>query len=154
MTMTTLALVLVLGAPLDARSNVDRSVGETACSVRVFALDPDGQRLTTQAASGSQTPAMVFHGRAVRVPEGRPPLLFDVFNPRGQRYQVVLGATRGRSFVPQSGMRRPAAAAEATLAVAGSSIAWTSMYGRWRVEPRFEGQDRPCGPARFFTILP
>jgi hypothetical protein len=43
---------------------------------------------------------------------------------------------------------------EARLAVAGSSIAWTSMYGRWRVQPRYEGRDAPCGPTMVFTILP
>ncbi len=154
MTMTTLVLVLVLGAPLGAQSNVARSAGETACSVRVFALDPDGRRLSTQTAWGSRTPAMVFRGRVAQRPEGNPPLLFDVFNPRGQRYQVLLGATRGRSFVLQGERRRLDRPVEASLAVAGSSIAWTSMFGRWRVEPRFEGHERPCGLPQAFTIQP
>jgi len=43
---------------------------------------------------------------------------------------------------------------EAALAVAGSSIAWTSMYGKWRVEPRIEGASKPCGRPEFFTIRP
>jgi hypothetical protein len=43
---------------------------------------------------------------------------------------------------------------EATLAVAGSSIAFTSLYGRWRVEPRLEGESLPCGRPEFFTIRP
>jgi hypothetical protein len=43
---------------------------------------------------------------------------------------------------------------EASLAVAGSSIALTSMYGKWRVEPRIEGTEKPCGRPEFFTIRP
>jgi hypothetical protein len=77
-----------------------------------------------------------------------------VFNPSGQRYQVLLGAVASRSFLLQGGTRRADRPVEARLAVAGSSIAWTSMYGRWRVEPRFEGHDRPCGLPQVFTIRP
>ncbi len=80
-------------------------------------------------------------------------MLFDVFNPQGQRYQVLVPAPRGGAYALQ-GSRSLPRAVEARLAVAGSSIAWTSMYGRWRVEPRFEGQDGPCGPSQAFTILP
>jgi hypothetical protein len=65
-----------------------------------------------------------------------------------------MGTTPGRSFVLQGGMRRTDRPIEATLAVAGSSIAWTSMYGRWHVAPRFEGHDRPCGRPQAFTIRP
>jgi hypothetical protein len=42
----------------------------------------------------------------------------------------------------------------AALAVAGSSIVLTSMYGRWRVEPRLEGESDTCGRPQFFTITP
>jgi hypothetical protein len=97
---------------------------------------------------------VVFRGRSAPLLEGGPPLLFDVFNPRGERYQVLLGAARGRPSSFEGGSRSLGRPVQATLAVAGSSIAWTSMYGRWRVVPRFEGQDSPCGRAQVFTILP
>jgi hypothetical protein len=152
--MTALLLALVLADPLGADVDLGRSRGAAACSVAVFALDPEGRPLSTRTVSASRAPAMVFRGRATTLPEGGPPLLFDVFNPKGQRYQVLLGATRVRPLLLQSGSRSLAAPVEARLAVAGSSIAWTSMFGRWRVEPRFEGHDRPCGLPQAFTILP
>ncbi|HSD27147.1 MAG TPA: hypothetical protein VLL75_07560 [Vicinamibacteria bacterium] len=151
--MSVLLLALVLGAPVGADRDLGRSDGEPVCSVSVLALDPEGRLLSTRTASGSRTPAVVFRGRSAQSVEGGPPLLFDVFNPRGQRYQVLLGATPGRPRALQSGSR-PDRQVEARLAVAGSSIAWTSMFGRWRVEPRFEGQRSPCGLAQAFTILP
>jgi len=152
--MTALLLALVLGAPVGAVTDVDRSPGDAVCSVSVLALDPRGWLASTRTASGSRTPAVVFRGRSARLLEGGPPLLFDVFNPRGQRYRVLQGAARGGSPGRQSGSRRLDRSVEARLAVAGSSIAWTSMFGRWRVEPRFEGQDDPCGPSQAFMILP
>jgi hypothetical protein len=82
-------------------------------------------------------------------------LLFDVFTPRGQRYQVLVAETR----VTRAGrgghrVERTTRTREAALAVAGSSIAWTSMYGTWRVEPRIEGASKPCGRPEYFTIRP
>ena len=151
--MTVLLLALVLGAPVGAQGSVERSSGEAACSVSVHVLDTRGRPLPDRTASGSRTPAVVFRGRSAPPLEGGPPLLFDVFNPRGERYQVLLGARRGRPS-PDGGSPRLDRPVEARLAVAGSSIVWTSMYGRWRVEPRLEGADGPCGPAQAFTIRP
>jgi hypothetical protein len=79
--------------------------------------------------------------------------VFDVYNPHGQRYQVLLADSRS----VRSGRHRTERAdrvREAALAVAGSSIALTSMYGKWRVQPRIEGESRPCGRAEYFTIRP
>ena len=150
--MTVLLLALVLGAPLEAQTSV--VLGADACSVRVLAVDPQGRVVPGRAASGSRTPAIVFRGRAARVSEEDPPLVFDVFNPRGQRYQVLLGTAYGRGVVLNGRSQDPGQPVQASLAVAGSSIEWTSMYGRWRVVPRFEGQDNPCGRAQAFTIRP
>ena len=152
--MTVLLLALVLGAPVEAQRDVGGSPGDVLCAVSVLAVDPQGRLLRNRTVSGSRTPAVVFRGRAAHVSEGDPPLLFDVFNPRGQRYQVLLGSASGRSATLQGRSQSPGGPVEATMAVAGSSIAWTSMFGRWQVVPRFEGQDSPCGPAQAFTILP
>jgi hypothetical protein len=152
--MTALVLALVLGAPVGAERDLGRSRGDSVCSVSVLALDPEGRLRSSRTASATRTPAMVFRGRSATSLEEAPPLVFDVFNPRGQRYQILLGATPGRSLVLQGGTRRRDRPVEARLAVAGSSIAWTSMFGRWRVEPRFEGHDRPCGLPQAFTIRP
>jgi len=87
--------------------------------------------------------------------KGSPALLFDVYNPHGRRYQVLL-ATPRVVVSERDGHRvkKVSKTREATLAVAGSSIALTSMFGKWRVEPRLEGQSRRCGPAEYFTIRP
>jgi hypothetical protein len=152
--MTALLLALVLGAPAEARREVGWLPSVGACSVRVLAADPEGRLVSARTVSGRRTPAVVFRGRAAEVPEGDPPLVFDVFNPRGQRYQVLLGSAYGRGVVLQGRPQSSGQPVQATLAVAASSIAWTSMYGRWHVVPRFEGQDDPCGRAQAFTILP
>ena len=155
MAMTTLLVTLVLTAPVRTPSHGHGSAGgDAVCSVSVFALDPDGRVLRTPTASASRTPAMVFRGRASQLPEGGPALLLDVFNPRGVRYQTLLAPTRSPSFVLQRAYGPAKGTTEATLAVAGSSIAWTSMYGLWHVVPRFEGQDSPCGRPHSFTIRP
>jgi hypothetical protein len=150
--MTVLLLAIVLGAPAETQRGGGRP--SAACSVRVLAVDPEGRLVLSRTASGSRTPAMVFRGRSARSSEEDPPLVFDVFNPRGQRYQVLLGTAYGRSVLVNGRPPAPGGPVQATLAVAGSSIAYTSMYGRWRVVPRFEGQDSPCGRAQPFTILP
>jgi hypothetical protein len=150
--MTVLLLALVLGAPLEGQTRV--VVGADACSVGVLAVDPQGRLVPTRSASATHTPAIVFRGRAARVSEEDPPLVFDVFNPRGQRYQVLLGSDYGSGGVARGWPQRPGQTVQATLALAGSSIEWTSMYGRWRVVPRFEGDEGPCGAARTFTIRP
>lgn len=147
--MSTLLLALALAAPA-APDGVVRDVSGFACSVAVTGLDPSGRERSAPRVFAAQVPALVFRG-PVPPRAGDAPLLFDVFNPRGQRYQVLVGVPLpGRG--PRSRRRPPVS--EARLAVAGSSIAWTSMYGRWRVEPRIEGTSRPCGPARTFTIRP
>ena len=150
--MQVLVLALALAAPVDAAPSLARP-GDALCSVSVAALDATGRQLSTRRVSASRTPALVFNGRVSPRRQGAPPLVLDVFNPKGQRYQVLVPAPRGGSFALH-GSRRLAGAVEAKLAVAGSSIAWTSMYGRWRVQPRFEGLDGPCGPSQAFTILP
>jgi len=150
--MQVLVLALALAAPVDAAPSLARA-GDAACSVSVAAIDATGHQIPTRRVFASRTPAMVFNGRVSPRRPAASPLVLDVFNPKGQRYQVLVPAPRGGAFALE-GSRRPAGAVEARLAVAGSSIAWTSMYGRWRVQPRFEGLDDPCGPSQAFTILP
>jgi hypothetical protein len=152
--MIALLLALVVGGPAEAATVTGQAHGASMCAVSVLALDPDGRLQPNRTVSASRTPAMVLRGWSAPFLEDTPPLVFDVFNPRGQRYQVLLGTRAGRSLVLQGGTQRSDRPVEARLAVAGSSIAWTSMFGRWRVEPRFEGHDRPCGLPQAFTIRP
>lgn len=157
--MKSLLLALVLAAPASTQADADRRANDVSCTVNVHALDQDGQQRTARRVSASAIPVVVFQGRVSDRNDDedgpRPPLLFDVFSPKGQRYQVlvaeprvVIGERDGRR------VKRVSKTREAAMAVAGSSIAWTSMFGRWRVEPRIEGDSRRCGQPEFFTIRP
>jgi len=151
--MSILLLTLALAAPVSPASDQVPPDHSVSCSVSVRALDAEGLARPARRVSAAVAPAVVFSGKVSSQEEDAPPLLFDVFNPRGQRYQVLVATPRvvasergGQSFERTTRVR------EAALAVAGSSIAWTSMYGQWRVEPRIEGTEKPCGRAEFFTI--
>jgi len=153
--MKPLFFALALAASLSSAADDDGPEHRPSCSVDVRALDEAGRAHPARQVSVSVVPVVVFRGTVARQEEDAPPLVFDVFNPRGQRYQVLLATplvvTRERDGV---GFERTSRTREARLAVAGSSIAWTSMYGQWRVEPRLEGESRACGRPEFFTIRP
>jgi hypothetical protein len=158
--MSMLLLVLALVAPAPSGASEHRSDDRVTCSVDVRALDGQGHARPARRVSAGVVPAVVFRGQ-LSAREDRdddtPPatLLFDVFNPRGQLYQVLVATPH--SVVHERGRHRVERASrvkEATLPVAGSSIAWTSMYGRWRVEPRIEGTQTACGRPEYFTIRP
>ena len=155
--MSILLLALALVTPAPTPADDERRGNEAACSVNVHALDDAGQPRPARRVSAGVVPVVVFQGRVSPRDDGEAlaTLLFDVFNPRGQRYQVLL-ATPREVLTERDGRRvkRYTKTREATLAVAGSSIALTSMYGRWRVEPRIEGESRRCGQPEYFTIRP
>jgi hypothetical protein len=157
--MSILLFALALVAPVSPASDEGRRDSEerVTCSVGVHALDDAGRPRPARRVSASVAPAVVFRGKVSRQADESqaPPLVFDVYNPRGVRYQVLLATPlvitkeRGGHRVERTSRVR-----EAALAVAGSSIAWTSMFGKWRVEPRIEGADKPCGRPEYFTIRP
>jgi hypothetical protein len=152
--MSKVLLLVVLAASTPALAD-DFGSRRVTCSVSVKAFDEEGRTRPVRRVSATQAPAVVFHGRTASGEAAGPPLLFDVFNPRGQRYQVLVATPRVVT-TERDGQRfeRTTRTREAALAVAGSSIAWTSMYGKWRVEPRIEGANQPCGRAEYFTIQP
>jgi len=153
--MSMLLLALALAAPAGHDSVESRWHDELSCTMTVHALDELGQPRSAHRVSAAVVPAVVFRGRVEPRDEDAPPLVFDVYNPRGQRYQVLLGAPRvvvkERQGVRYETVSRTR---EAALPVAGSSIALTSMWGQWRVEPRLEGESRACGRPEYFTIRP
>jgi hypothetical protein len=155
MDMSILLLALALAAPAEHNADQGRSRDELRCSLRVHALDDLGQPQSAHRVSAAAVPAVIFRGRVEPKDDQSPPLLFDVYNPRGLRYQVLLGTPRVR-VTDHHGERveRRTRTREAALAVAGSSITLTSMYGVWRVEPRLQGDSRACGGAEYFTIRP
>jgi hypothetical protein len=155
--MTRLLLILALAAPASALArDDDRDQGDQAsCSVSVRAFDEHGRARAVKRVSATTEPAVVFYGRVESREDDELPLVFHVFSPRGRLYQVLTATPRvvvrehaGQRFVRTTRVR------EAALALAGSSIAWTSMYGQWRVEPRILGSDKPCGKPELFTIRP
>jgi hypothetical protein len=154
--MSMLLLALALAGPAGHESDDNRRWrDEPSCTMTVHALDQRGQPSEARRVSAAVVPAVVFRGRIEPRDEDTPPLVFDVFNPRGQRYQVLLGeplvVLKERQGMPYYKTLRTR---EARLAVAGSSIALTSMWGQWRVEPRLEGESRACGRPEYFTIRP
>jgi hypothetical protein len=40
----------------------------------------------------------------------------------------------------------------ARLPVAGTAIALSSIYGRWKVVPHLDGDEAPCGKVTSFSI--
>jgi hypothetical protein len=164
--MSKLLLALVLAASTDALahdgSDDERDARDRrSCSVDVSVVDARGRLRDARRVSASTVPSVVIEGRIARRgrdddEEEAPKLLFDVYNPRGRRYQVLLAtpprASKGDGR--QYFWRKPAPPQQATLAVAGSSITLTSMYGVWRVEPRLEGDRQACGRPEYFTIRP
>jgi hypothetical protein len=128
-----------------------------SCAADVSFVDARGRLREARRVSASRVASLVIRGRvqAGHDDESDETLLFDVYSPRGRRYQVLLAQPRvvtsernGRRVEKASQTR------EATLAVAGFSIALTSMYGTWRVEPRLEGEMQACGRPEYFTIRP
>jgi hypothetical protein len=153
--MSKLLLVLVLVASTDALADENDSREHASCSANVSVVDGNGQLRDARRVSASVVPSVVIRGRVSPQEEGTPALLFDVYNPHGRRYQVLLAAPRVVvSERDGHRVKKVSKTREATLAVAGSSIAWTSMYGKWRVEPRLEGESKACGRPEFFTIRP
>jgi len=153
--MSKLLLALVLATPTQVLASGAASEERISCTVSVHALDASGRARSARRVSASVAPVVVFAGRVSQKDVTTRPLLFDVFSPRGQRYQVLLATPRVVTR-ERDGQRfeRTTRTQEAGMAVAGSSIAWMSMYGKWRVEPRLEGQERPCGRPEYFTIRP
>jgi hypothetical protein len=92
-------------------------------------------------------------------------LEFRVFTPQGHLYQrlpavAALPTPPPAKPEPWALMAEarppgpPAPQAVATLLVAGTAIVNHSLYGEWLVEPRIEGDPRPCAPASRFWITP
>jgi len=92
--MSMLLLALALAAPAGHDSGERRPHDELTCAMTVHALDDLGQPRSAHRISAGLVPVVVFRGRVEPRDEDAPPLLFDVFNPRGQRYQVLLGVPR------------------------------------------------------------
>jgi len=155
--LSILLLTLALLAPASHDSDERSSRDERTCSISVHALDAAGRPRPARRVSAGTAPAVVFRGRVEPkdADEDAPALVFDVYNPRGQRYQALLATPKvvvserdGHRF------RKTSRTRQAALGVAGSAIAFTSMYGRWKVVPRIEGEERACGRPEYFTIRP
>jgi hypothetical protein len=152
--MLRFLLLLALASGSEALANEHDADDRLSCRVDVTAYDRQGRLRPARRVDGTFAPAVVFRGKVSRDDNERS-LLFDVYNPRGVRYQVLLGVAQlvarerdAKRFAQKARSR------EASMAVAGSSIALTSMFGKWRVEPRLEGDSKPCGRAEYFTIRP
>lgn len=68
-----------------------------------------------------------------------------VLTPQGHLYQEILLSHR-----PAPGKRGTKLTSRMPLA--GTAIATSSLYGRWRVVPYFDDSPRPCSGGSAFTI--
>ena len=115
--MSILLLALTLVSPAEAISDEARSSAHLTCSVNVTAFDGRGHQRPARRVSAAVAPSVVFSRKVSSQEEDAPSLLFDVFNPPGQYYQVLgRDAARGR--------RRSGAAT-------GSSAPDASARHRW-----------------------
>ncbi len=104
--MSKLLLALVLAASTDALAHDgpddERDArGRRSCSVDVSVVDAHGRLRDARRVSASTVPSVVIEGTIARrgrdEDEEAPKLLFDVYNPRGRRYQVLLATPRVRA---------------------------------------------------------
>ena len=94
--MSILLLALALAEPSGSAAAA-LPTSRVACTVSVGAVDDRGREMPGRRVSAGRVPAMVFRGRAAAGARATAPLLFDVFNPRGQRYQVLLATPTPRA---------------------------------------------------------
>jgi hypothetical protein len=90
----------------------------------------------------------------VLVPNDDPsPLYLKLFTPKGHLYQKLRVSLEPVSVEANRQRRRSRYRwVSASLPVAGTTIATSSLYGRWRAEAYVEGENAPCTQPRSFVI--
>lgn len=157
--MTVLVGILALAA-----ASVPQSDDSAAARVRdrdpVEHVDPDlrgrtcgsisvsspGQPRVRERFSARMTLDLMFRMAFSSRDEDAHLVTFRIFTPNGHLYQEV-------QVVPRKGSAR-ASSISTRLPVAGTVIATSSLFGRWRVVPYFDVNPRPCASAAVFTVVP
>ena len=136
--------VLAIGAVLAAAPSQAQIGPRRTCDV-VTVSSPDRPKVR-ERFSATKTLDLQFRMR-VRRPDAEPHMLtLRVLTPKGHLYQELR--------VPYvSDPKHRTAPLSVNLPLAGTAIATSSLYGRWRVTPYLDESARPCGAATVFSIV-
>jgi hypothetical protein len=112
---------------------------------RISVSSPDRPRVR-ERFSAAKTLDLQFRMRLRNADEDTHVVSFRILTPKGHLYQEI-------QFLHRAESGRRAASISGRLPVAGTAIATSSLYGRWRVVPYFDGSPRPCAAASVFAIV-
>lgn len=135
---------LFLTAAIAAPAHAEMRSQARVCDV-ISVTSPDRPRVR-QRFSATKTLDLQFRMRLRNKDEEPHVVTFRVLTPDGHLYQEIQllhRAVRGKRVATLS----------SPLPVAGTAIATSSLYGRWRVVPYLDGSARPCAAASAFTIV-
>lgn len=136
--------VLLLAAAMTAPARAEvRSQGRVCGAIVVTSPDQPRARLSFSAR---KTLDLQFRMRLGSRDDDAHVVRFRVLTPKGRLYQEIKVAHQGTSG-------KKVASIAGRLPVAGTTIATSSLYGRWRVVPYFDDGTRPCTAAAVFTIV-
>jgi len=142
--MRKLGTLLILAAVMAAPAHAELASPSRVCG-SISVSSPDRPRVRDRF-SATKTLDLRFYMRLRNADENRHLVSFRILTPKGHLYQEIQAVHRAESGRRVSGI-------SAGLPVAGSAIATSSLYGRWRVVPYFDGGSRPCAAASAFTIV-
>jgi hypothetical protein len=135
------------GTPVRDDQAADRvrpDLRESGCGA-VSVSSPDQPRAAGRF-SARKTVDLTFRMRLARADEDAHLVSFRVFTPKGHLYQEV-------QAVHRAGSGRRVSSLSAQLPVAGTAIATSSLYGRWRVVPYLDDSPQPCAAGSVFTVV-
>jgi hypothetical protein len=110
----------------------------------IVVSSPDRVRSRSASFSAHKTLDLVFRMQ-LRKAETPQLITFRVFTPKGHLYQEI-------QALPSSAAGRSASSVEARLPLAGTAIATSSLYGRWKVVPHLDDNPVGCAAGSVFTI--
>jgi hypothetical protein len=114
----------------------------------ISVTSPDRPR-ARERFSAAKTLDLEFEMRLRKGREDEDPQLvrFRVLTPKGHLYQEIQTAPQ------RAERRRRGSTASGQIPVAGTFIATSSLFGRWRVVPYLDDDPKPCGAAAVFSIV-
>src|SRR5262245_26769223 len=96
--------------------------------------------------SASKTLDLSFRMRLRNLDDDRHLVSFRVYTPKGHLYQELQVVHAAEPNVRFSNVT-------ARIPVGGTAISTSSLYGRWKVVPHFDGGAKACAAGAAFTIV-